>query len=805
MVTTVACLATCVVSADYVTLEHSDLLYASDGSAKHSSLVAIWNTENWSNSQMVSDQFDYYIGRNQSGENVYACTPNVANDTATWTFPGRSLTLDGGAGNMVVKHLSYNQSTMDFGAAPVYLKSGVYAVDKDGDGSIIKMNAVVQSPASAPFVFSHNTALAQSWAVNRNMTLNLTGDAGTAVRLTRPESATSLMQWVVKSDSSGYRGTLEVERMNLVARNSDQFLFGGCIRILPTGVFRPLAAFGEGAIGGIDLAGGTLELAGGTVVPTNFTASGGTIDFTSFHCANPSGTAYGCIQVTESATISNRTKVIIGGGDTLSLNMTCDRGEWPLIVFPSGTDVSGEDFELSLYINVDGMSPDVIAPFWSLEVKDDSNGRPTLYAVRARIVLNRDTSYAEHSIADAGKWSSGALPTTGAAYLAFGSMGKMYVPSDYTTFGGDLLYCYANQLRLICSSFFAKRLTFLATSGTPYVIWCQASPSIRIHGGVFECLKELGEEPVTFVRYNASSTLALEIASDIVGPGALSFNYRNSTTEETLRTITLTGTNDNFTGTMWFNGDVAVNVANGTTFGGAMEEVTYDAVRFTACKNGANPYKLTPTAPVVFDEPTRGWLIGGKVDFSPTTNCPLTVWSPITILGGQQKTGNGVLALGGPLKFTESFSDEPGTATDYYLAIRDGWIKPLAADAFNGLRLYFDTDSDGIELDWSATGDLKTYGLRNTKMIKFGHFEIVGTHTISVRFDVGNLTECPGGEHTFGLVTVPTEEADSLLERLNVVKPFNKVMMSVSKRENGDGTTTLVAKFKRGGFVIAIK
>lgn len=802
-------LAAFVVRADYVKLIASDPLYASSGTDKHSSIVDIpdFNPGRWSNGLRLYKDYDYYIG-SWEGASVYACTPNIAGDTATHVFSGKSLTLNGfdreGADGIVIKHVSKASSVMDYTAAPVYLQSGIYQFLTDGP--TMKMNATVLSPESNPFVFLYDNPndASVSWVVNRKMYLNLTGESGTAVRLNRPASATSTMQWILEEcKSSAFKGALEVENLFVAARGPDTFELGGKLRLLQASKFHPLATFGEGKIGEIELAGGTLSLDSGSVVPGKFTSNGGVIDFAGFHCANPSGTAYAAMRVVESAALEKTTKIVIGGGDTLYLGETCERGEWPLIEFPQGADVSVEDFELSLNVTISGMTPDVIKPFWSLVVKDNANGAPTLYAVREKVVVSQDPNYAEHPINDGTKWKSGAAPEAGAAYFAYGSSGKTYVPVDYASFGGDHLYCYANQIKFLCPSFEVRRLTFLAGSAGIYTIWCNPA-SLRIHGGIFECLKELGSEPVTFVQNNTGAT-ALEIASDIVGPGTLSFNYRNQSTEMALRTLTLTGTNDKYSGTMWINADLTVNVANGTAFGGALDTVTYDAVRFTKCSNGTNPYKLVPMAPVSFDEPTRGWLIGGKVDFSPTEECPLTVRNPITILGGQEKSGAGVLALGGPLKFSDSFSDEPGTATDYYLAIRDGWIKPLAADAFNGLRIYFDADSDGIELDWNATGDVRAYGLRNTKAVKVLHFQFVNDKTIQVRFDVGGLTEFPGGEHTFGLLTVPTAEADAVFGHVKVAKPFKGIRPVLSKRNNGDGTTTLVADCKRLGLIITVK
>lgn len=784
--------------ADVITLIESDLDHSSSWNDYHSSLVDSFNTKHWSNQEALSSAYDYQIGWD-----VYACTPNIPNDTATHTFVGKSLTLDGGVDGVVVKHYSKSSSTMDFGTASVYLKSGVYELVNDGAN--LKMNAIVQSPESAPFAFCCDY---QPYAVNRILTLNLAGESGTAVRLTvdKPETS-SMMQWLVTTDSLDYRGVLEVVASPLVVRASDTFKFGGTLRLAEGGSFKANKALTKS----VDAPIGRLDLAGGKLTVTQYNpimvgalvGKGGTVEFDAFHCAHTTPQNYGGLIVNETLALDADAKVnvVIGGGDTLTLNANQAAGEFQLMKFPAGATVSADNFKLVLNAKADGFTAEQLSFKWGLAIKDDG-GCPALYAVRKQIVLSQDSSYSDHNINDGSKWQDGgAAPHSGATYLAFGSTGKLIVTDADSKFAGDQLVNYANTVRLQTSEFDIPLWTQISGGGSGNSIYTE-KPSVVIKGGQFEVLPSANETKMTFVDNATESELTIE--SDLIGNGEIAFNQYGRSTEAKLKTVTLSGDNSGFTGRMSLNGRMDVNVASGTAFGGARPSVEYDAVQFTACAGGSSYYVLTPTADVVFDEPTRGWMLKDTIDFHPTADCSLTIKSPLTVLKGQRKEGAGLLALGGPLKFGADSSDEPGTTTDYFLAIR-GTIKPLVADAFNGLRLYF-YENTGIELDYNADGDLLKYGLRNVKANKESkHVSSYENNAITISFNTGDQTEYTRDKRLHGLFTVPTSEVPDCRNIFKVTKPFPHVTVTVQEIDNKDGTTTFAALVEKKGLFLVVK
>lgn len=119
-----------VLAFDYVTLETNDSPSGSGASS------LFYDPGHWSIPGVPDSSHDYYVG-----EGRLLCTPNVANDTATYVFQGNSLTLDGGSGFTCLAHCSKGSSTVNYGSGQVYLKSGVYSFNANGATTI--MNATV--------------------------------------------------------------------------------------------------------------------------------------------------------------------------------------------------------------------------------------------------------------------------------------------------------------------------------------------------------------------------------------------------------------------------------------------------------------------------------------------------------------------------------------------------------------------------------------------------------------------------------------------------------------------------------------
>jgi hypothetical protein len=227
--------------------------------------------------------------------------------------------------------------------------------------------------------------------------------------------------------------------------------------------------------------------------------------------------------------------------------------------------------------------------------------------------------------------------------------------------------------------------------------------------------------------------------------------------------------------------------------------------------------RLAATSSVTFSDLTRGIFIGKDGDneswatnsdgtdsegqFGVNEGDTLTILTQLTMNGRLHKYGAGTLALGGPLKFGTAESDEP-LANSNLLAVAQGFVKPLAADSFNGLEMTFAAGT-GIKLDIDPQdADLRAYGLRNTKAAT--PFVAPAGGTIPVTFDVpeGFVPNLP---FTLGVVTVPTSIATTVRDMLSITKPaMTNCKLFIDLLPDG-GETTITATFKTVGAMMVIR
>ena len=227
--------------------------------------------------------------------------------------------------------------------------------------------------------------------------------------------------------------------------------------------------------------------------------------------------------------------------------------------------------------------------------------------------------------------------------------------------------------------------------------------------------------------------------------------------------------------------------------------------------------RLAAEGSVTFSDTTRGIYIGDDGNNyggpgSPNTagtdsegqmyvteGNTLTLLTQLTMNGRLHKYGAGTLALGGPLKFGNEESDEP-LANSNLLAVAQGYVKPLAADSFNGLEMTFAAGT-GIKLDINPQDtDLRAYGLRNTKAAT--SFTANGG-TIPVSFDVPADFASSSQPFTLGIVTVPTAIAGDVRNLLAVERPRG-FRMEIDTAQDGDDTT-IRATLSRSGFCVIVQ
>ena len=246
-------------------------------------------------------------------------------------------------------------------------------------------------------------------------------------------------------------------------------------------------------------------------------------------------------------------------------------------------------------------------------------------------------------------------------------------------------------------------------------------------------------------------------------------------------------------------------------FGGPLDEFAYNALTLEKMA------RLITTNKVEFTDRTRGLFLSGIAQLeTPAAGDSLTLLQPVTVNGCVYKQGAGTLAMGGELKFLDAegaLADlPPDDATNRTLYVQGGVLKPLSAEAFNGLDLVFSNSVTGvdvaIELDMDTDdASLKTYGLRNDRTSSPLALSLAGGMT---KVPVRLVSGATGAKEalSMGVMTVKSEIADDVFAKLDIKKPQGLVSVHMSRDivdDAGSGTSTLTVTFKETGFKVLIR
>lgn len=433
----------------------------------------------------------------------------------------------------------------------------------------------------------------------------------------------------------------------------------------------------------------------------------------------------------------------------------------------------------------------------------------------------RDPNYAS-SFNDSSHWSDNAVPHRGAHYLVpkiNSAVARLRTPTDIAmdyVFPGETLTIDGScELGLFYRGFSCNELRL----GDKALVMLGNGVAYGTLGGRL-ALPQNGH--VFICAYNGAT---FEIAADVTGSSRIVFDGTHGNASGRRATTLLTGDNSRFTGTITVglnrdpmnisdNKFQTLKVSDPACLGAPLVE--FDATALVLKRLA----RLHADSTFALSDLTRGVYIGedgSKVGGAGATNTAgtdsegqiyvssgetLSILSQLTLNGRLHKYGAGTLALGGALRFGPAAAvvDEPHANSNSCI-VAEGYVKPLSADAFNGMEMTFAAGS-GIRLDIDPqNADLRAYGLRNTKVeTPFATME----GKISVDFDVpeGFSVEKP---FTIGVVTVPAGIADSVFSMLSMAKPEVGGCRMIADVASSDDIATIIATFKPVGFSIQIR
>ena len=513
---------------------------------------------------------------------------------------------------------------------------------------------------------------------------------------------------------------------------------------------------------------------------------------------------------------------------------------YPIVKIPAG---SAESVELRL--DSDG------APYkWPVlsRVVDDETGDVVLFVsfypqIKTATGAVGDGSSTEMSLdADASSsmtnsatWADGNAVHSGAHYnfniqhknirTPWHPEGSYEVPGESLTLGAKNTTFILACRDVWCPVFYAGNYENLK-------LYCAEASDVTFHGDIYTTYQDSENIEENFrirIYNNHCFTLDGELKRSgnvlfLAGTSASSF--KGSQRGDFL----LARKSEGFTGKITLTSDAAAGdrkwsekepyahvwYSDPACFGGARDAFAYDALRIEKMA------RLITTNNVVFSDLTRGLFLSGIAQLeTPEATDSLTLLQPVTVNGRVYKQGAGTLAMGGELKFIDAENARtdtpPDDAAKRTLYVQGGVLKPLAADALNGLDIVFSNSVNvagvnvadvALELDIDTEdAELKTYGLRNTKSSSPLTLSLAGGATkVPVRL-ISARTSADGA-FSVGVMTVKSEIANETFAKLDIRKPEGLASIHMSRKVETDaaaGTSTLVVTFKHTGFGVVVR
>lgn len=475
--------------------------------------------------------------------------------------------------------------------------------------------------------------------------------------------------------------------------------------------------------------------------------------------------------------------------------------DFPLIQFPKGTaNLSESRFDLVL--------PTTYLPrSYSLSVKDDAEGFPTLFLQRRGVVVANGTT---NDMTLKTTWSDGLDPHDDCEYVSGGDAKQMlnghqekggrFQPDleiyDVTETSG-WTYLVMNGLDSTYATIDNLYIRGNAGAQGP-IIFCNwggassddshpfAESGTRTFKGKVHLLS--GE-----FRYTTTSALYLRMEADIDGTDgslAIAPQHEGGTTPVTAPFwAELAGANT-------FPGQLRLTANNATSFD---QTVT---LCFSGAQNlGGNPaafvadalkiqkyttFKALSTA--TLDTMNRGIAIAESRIETPE-DVTLTIKQTINYQGAVHKRGAGILALAG--QHTIDAANANPT-----IAVEEGGLQAGAADACQGLTLVF-SGAAGLAPSVNAKGDALTKGFVLDKPVVLNTTD--GKLHVRVVGDAGEATSM-----TTAILTVPANQAADIRSKLVVKGPkhLNAVEIVETTCEEG---VTFTAKCSKGGLLLVVR
>ena len=692
----------------------------------------------------------------------------------------RSLTLgevDGTAGNFYAYYsATFQNEGIIFANGEVYPRASQ---------DTFSGKATFTSPASAPYRF-HGTNY-------RPVGFTIAGDAHSAATagILAYSQGTNGFHLTFSGDTSSYLGSVVITSQY----NSAGVAYGAELRLS----------------GSASTFGGSIVVRDGATFCPQITTSVGSLTL------DPGAS----LSLVAGNTLTVRTSLTVEGGPVpiaLSGAPSATVGEvtrYALLTMPTESDCSASDFVVANEGTSYTTAPDVY-------IADDGETK-TLYAAyypRISLESNNDSSSVS-AITNGSYWSDGLAVHGFAHYLVSRLSGTTYISTPYEfdtplVFPGVSLYFGSyTALNLYSKDYTISNVLFRGGSSRNTII-VPSGKDATLHGRF-----DLGSDTELRFVTRGSGIIRLSGSCSGTSSSVMSVYGASAGTDQIRETVVLEGDHSGYAGkyivtiqypdkVVFDNRFLALRVSDAASLGGARTEFAYDALKIEYAG------RLEAYDSFTLDEPTRGVFISGQGRFYVLANKTLTLKEQLTVNGRVYKEGSGTLALGGALRYLDSegavTSTPPADATNRTFYVTGGRVKPLTADALEGLDVVFSNKTSKLEVGLAmdvapADATLLVKGICNTTSpAPFAWQSDEASPKITIRLDCAD--ETPRLSYEFAVMTLSRDVADGVFDCVRFTLPdgFRHYGVTTTRTYDAEANTaTLHATLEQRGIMLILR
>ena len=523
-------------------------------------------------------------------------------------------------------------------------------------------------------------------------------------------------------------------------------------------------------------------------------------------------------------TLTVRTSLTVEGGPVpIALSgapsaVVSDVTRHALITMPVASTCTEADFSLPNYGSSVYTKPKL--------VMRTSGDTKTLYAEYYPVVtLDKNNKGAiggttvESAVTNGTYWSD-ELPVHGLAHYQVNRINAtMFLTTPYAP--GEALVFPGESLRFGSYTAFQLRVGDYAVSNLMFN--CGASAT-SVYGLDGEDITLRGSFSVSGqVDFAPRKSGIIRVVGPLTGTAGSLMNLCGAAagTSQCRGIVVFDGDNTGYAGKFRVTLDLPANLTFGSQFmslrtssaaslGGPRTEFAYDALRLDTAG------RLEAYDSFTLDEPTRGVFISGQGRFYVAAEKTMTLKEQLTVNGRAYKEGSGTLALGGALRYldgTGAVTDvPPAHATNRTFYVTGGRVKPLTADALEGLYVVFSNKTSkldvGLAMDVApADATLLAKGICNTNSsAPFAWQSDEASPKITIRLDCAD--ETPRQNYEFAVMTLSRDVADGVFDSVRFTLPdgFRHYGVTTTRTYDAEANTaTLHATLEQRGIMLILR